>query len=256
MLSFFRKIFRILRLLIWFPWMQLKTAIHFIGKTREEKIALGAQLAGEWARGILRILNIRVSIHGTMPEEKGILLVSNHQSYVDILVHASLTGVRFAPKKEIRDWFFFGSYIGLSQPVWIDRKSPAKSLATLKEFEQTLELGVPLIVYPEGTTTDGLHGLLPFKSTPFEAVIANRRPLLPLITIYHVPCGGMNPAWFGDQTLLPHVWQLLGLREINVDVYPEPLVYPETGDRKQLAEQVRALMLDAYRKYSGIEVAS
>ena len=66
----------------------------------------------------------------------------------------------------------------------------------------------------------------------------------------------MNPAWFGDQTLLPHVWQLLGLREINVDVYPEPLVYPKTGDRKQLAEQVRALMLDAYRKHTGIEAAS
>ena len=47
MLSFARKIFRILRLLLWFPRMQVKTLLRFIGKTREEKIILAAQLAGE-----------------------------------------------------------------------------------------------------------------------------------------------------------------------------------------------------------------
>ena len=62
---------QILRLLLWFPRMQVKTLLRFIGKTREEKIILAAQLAGEWARGVLRILNIRVNIHGTMPTEKG-----------------------------------------------------------------------------------------------------------------------------------------------------------------------------------------
>lgn len=254
MLIFGRKIFRLLQLLIWFPFMLMKTALRYIGKTEDEKIALGAELVGEWARGILRILNIHVTLHGTCPEEKGILLVSNHQSYVDILVHASLMGVRFTPKKEIRGWFLLGPYIGMSHPVWIDRKSPAKSLATLTEFEHTLSLGIPLIVYPEGTTTDGQHGLLPFKSTPFEAVLRDRRPLLPLITVYHVPCGSMNPAWYGDQTLLPHVWRLLGLKEIQVDVYSSDVVQPQADNRKQLAEQVRLLMQEAYRKHTGIEV--
>lgn len=254
MLTFGRKILRIVLLLIWFPVMLLKAALLHIGKTRDERVTLGAKLAGEWARGILRILKIRVIRHGEFPEEKGVLLVSNHQSYVDILVHASLTGVRFAPKKEIRKWFLLGPYIEMSHPVWIDRKSPAKSLETLKEFEHTLAIGVPLIVYPEGTTTDGQHGLLPFKSTPFEAALKDRRPLLPLITVYHVPGGEMNPAWYGDQTLLPHVWQLLGLKEIRVDVYSCGLFHPTGETRKELAEKVRKLMQNAYREHTGIEV--
>ena len=149
-----RKIIRVLRLLVWFLYMLLKTVLRHIGKTEDEKITIGAELAGEWARGILHILNIRVTLHGSLPETKGVLLVSNHQSYVDILVHASLTGLRFAPKQEIRHWLLLGPYIGMSHPVWIDRKSPAKSRATLAEFEHTLALGVPLIVYPEGTTRD------------------------------------------------------------------------------------------------------
>ena len=108
MLTFGRKIVRIFLLLIWFPVMLAKALVLHIGKKPDERIALGAELAGEWARGILRILNIRIVRHGEFPEEKGILLVSNHQSYVDILVHASLTGIRFAPKKEIRNGFFWG----------------------------------------------------------------------------------------------------------------------------------------------------
>ncbi len=254
MITFFRKVFRIFRLIIWFMIIQIKTLHRQRGKTEDEKIAIGAEYAGIWARGILKILNINVTLHGKIPDEKGILLVSNHQSYADILIHASLTGVRFAPKKEIKDWFFLGSYVAISHPVWIDRKSAAKSAATLKEFEHTLAIGVPLIVYPEGTTTDGLHGLLPFKSTPFEAVLKDKRPILPLITVYHVPCGTMNPAWYGDQTLLPHVWQFLGLKEIQVDVYFSDIVQPQTDNRKQLAEEIRLLMLKAYSSHTGIEV--
>lgn len=249
-----RKIIRVLRLLVWFLYMLLKTVLRHIGKTEDEKITAGAELAGEWARGILRILNIRATLHGSLPETKGVLLVSNHQSYVDILVHASLTGLRFAPKQEIRHWFLLGPYIGMSHPVWIDRKSPAKSRATLAEFEHTLALGVPLIVYPEGTTTDGQHGLLPFKSTSFEAVLREHRPVQPLITVYHVPCGTMNPAWYGDQELLPHIWQLLGLKEIQVDIYSCKVIQPEAENRKELAERVRREMSEAYRRHTGIEV--
>lgn len=254
MLKTGRKILRILRLLVWFLYMLLKATLRLIGKPENEKIAAGAELAGEWARGILHILNIRVTLHGSLPETKGILLVSNHQSYVDVLVHASLAGLRFAPKQEIRRWFLLGPYIGLSRPVWIDRKSPTKSRATLAEFEHTLALGVPLLVYPEGTTTDGLHGLLPFKSTPFEAVLRERRPVQPLITVYHVPCGTMNPAWYGDQELLPHIWQLLGLKEILVDVYSCKQIKPETENRKELAERVCREMSEAYCRHTGIEV--
>ena len=255
MLTFFRKLYRIACLLGWFLFMATGAILRKLGKNPEETIRQASLDTGRWARGILNILNIRLTVHGTMPQTQGVLIVSNHLGYLDIIVHASLMGVRFAPKKEIRSWPFLGWYVGLSCPVWIDRKSPAKSRATLNEFERTLDLGVPLIVYPEGTTTDGKHGLLPFKSTPFEAVLKDHKPLLPLITIYHVPEGEMNPAWYGDQTLLPHVWTLLGIREIRVDIYSCGLLHPHDMGRKELAVQVRERMLEVYREHTGIEAS-
>jgi len=245
--AFFRKVFRITRLLIWFPRMAIRTMIAIHGKAPDEKVRIASRHTEQWARGILHILNVKLNMHGAMPECKGVLLVSNHLGYLDIIVHASVMGVRFAPKKEILSWPFLGPYLGLSQPVWIDRKNRSKSKEILAEFEKTLELGVPLIVYPEGTSTDGLHGLLPFKSTPFEAAIKDNRPVQPVITVYHVPGNAMNPAWFGDQELLPHVWQLLGIKGIQADVYPLPLLYPgDYADRKELAEKVREKMLKVY----------
>lgn len=256
MLTFFRKTYRILRLAVWFLFMALRTILAGLGKTPDEKIRIASRDTGRWARGILKILNIRLEVHGEMPQSQGVLIVSNHLGYLDIIVHASLMGVRFAPKKEIRSWPFLGWYIGLSRPVWIDRKSPAKSRQTLEEFEKTLELSVPLIVYPEGTSTDGLHGLRPFKSTPFEAAIKDNRPLMPIVTVYTVPEGAMNPAWFGDQELLPHVWVILGIKQIKADVTISAPLLPEGLNRKELAEKTRAIMLASYRELTGIEAES
>lgn len=247
--GFFRKIFRIIRLLLWLPDVGLRTVFALRGKTPDERIQTASLYTIQWAAGIRDIMNVHTHIHGNLPESKGVLLVSNHLGYLDIVVHASFMGVRFAPKKEIRTWPILGPYLGLSQPVWIDRKNRSKSQETLLEFEKTLELEVPLIVYPEGTSTDGLHGLLPFKSTPFEAAIKNNRPIQPMITLYKVPEGSMNPAWFGDQELLPHVWELLGIREFQADIYLLPPVYPnQYANRKELAEAVREKMLAVYQK--------
>ena len=252
MLTFFRKIYRIVSLLGWFLFMAAGTLLRRRGNRPEETIRLASRDTGRWARGILKILNIRLAVHGEIPQSQGVLIVSNHLGYLDIVVHASLMGVRFAPKQEIRSWPFLGWYVGLSCPVWIDRKSPAKSRQTLEEFEKTLRLGIPLIVYPEGTSTDGLHGLRPFKSTPFEAAIKDNRPLLPIVTVYTVPEGAMNPAWFGDQQLVPHVWKLLGIREIRADLYLSPPILPEGLDRKTLAGKTRTIMQESYRKHTGI----
>ena len=64
----------------------------------------------------------------------------------------------------------------------------------------------------------------------------------------------MNPAWYGDQELLPHIWQLLGLKEIQVDIYSCKVIQPEAENRKELAERVRREMSEAYRRHTGIEV--
>ncbi len=202
-----------------------------------------------WGRFLVRLFGIQVEFSCDHAIPDGVLVVSNHQSYLDILIHASLFPIRFTPKAEIRRWPVLGWYLGISRPIWIDRKSRQQSARLLPEFRRTLGDGVSLLVYPEGTTTDGRHGLLPLKSAPFETVVETAYPIQPIITCYLEEPDHWNPAWYGDQTLLPHVWRFAGRPVTRVRVTALPLVYARPGeDRKTLAARVETQMTEAMNR--------
>jgi len=204
-----------------------------------------------WGWGLCRIMGVRIRLEadpGADPAPRG-LVVSNHLSYVDVLVHAALFPLRFAPKAEIARWPVLGWYLALSRPVWVDRRSRQKSGRTMAQFADTLAHGIPLIVYPEGTSTHGRDGLLPFKSTPFAAVGEGGAMIRPVLIRYDEPPGRPPVCWFGDAPLLPHAWQVLGMRRIDAHVRLLPPADPAGRDRKDLAADLHDLMERAYREW-------
>ena len=178
------------------------------------------------------------------------LLVSNHLGYLDILAHGSLFPIRFSPKAEIRKWFGIGQLVALNMPVWIDRKAPLRSGNIAGTFRDTLNNGVSLLVYPEGTSTDGKHGLLPFKSTPFAALPENGT-ILPMLTFYRQIPGNAPPAaWFDDTPFPRHVWNVLGLKRVQIDVFIMPAMRQMPGEgRKELASRIREAMTEEYYRH-------
>jgi 1-acyl-sn-glycerol-3-phosphate acyltransferase len=203
-----------------------------------------------WGSGIAQIMNLKVNIIGDISSFKGGLIVSNHMGYIDIIAHASSFPIRFTPKAEISRWPILGFFLGLNRPIWIDRRSKQKSRETMNQFRMTMKNGIPLIVYPEGTSTSGLDGILPFKSTPFEAAVSENCPILPIVTIYK----DKTVCWWGDMTLLPHIWQISGYKGIEVDLHVLPAVYPEGRSRKEMAKYVHDLMEEEYEKIMGKSV--
>lgn len=200
-----------------------------------------------WARGLLRLLGLHYTLDGDLStvDREGGLMISNHQSYLDILVHAAATGMRFTPNSGIRSWFFFGWYVGLSDPIWIDRSSPRKARKTLEEFRAALMEKVVLMIYPEGTTTKGDGPLLPFKSTAFETVLGTDMPIYPILTYYKSDqkAGDVCVAWYDDTPFLKHVWGVLGNKKTEVTIHVLPPIQPGRDvDRKELTEQAYALM--------------
>lgn len=228
----------------------IPAALSRLGKSYWRKVALGAFWAGVWARGAAAITGVKVVVHGKIPESSGKLVVSNHLGYLDVLAHASVFKIRFAPKEEIKNWFLFGILVSLGSPVWIDRKSPRKSREYAEIFRETLEHEIALLVYPEGTSSDGRHGLLPFKSTPFAA-LPEKCEILPTLLFYReTPENSAPGAWFGDVGFLRHIWGVLGLKKIliNMVIMPEILSLPGE-QRKELAFRVHAAMTKEYEKY-------
>ena len=248
-----RRIYRVIALFFWGTWHGIYCLpIRYLYK-KDRSIKRMALQTRIWGGGIVKILGIRTVLHGN-PEayqKTGGLVVANHQSYVDIFLHASVFGLRFTPKKEIKSWPVLGWYTDMTRPIWVDRDSKQASGALMEQFRETLRNKVPLIIYPEGTTSDGRSGLKEFKTTPFETVCGTDIPVQPIISIYRPVEGDMHPAWYGDATFMPHLWALLGNRRSVADVYILPLIYPEGRNRKQLAKAVREAMLKAYCEHTG-----
>lgn len=194
-----------------------------------------------------RILGFRVVTRGAGPTTvKPVLYVSNHASYLDILILGSVLDGCFVAKAEVAGWPGFGFLARVAQTVFIDRKRGA----TVRERDQLstrLANGDSLILFPEGTSNDG-NRVLPFKSA-FFAVAQNKTaageplPVQPISVAYtrldgRVMGRAFRPfyAWYGDMTLAGHLFTALGLGELTVEVVFHPVVtIADFADRKALA---------------------
>lgn len=239
-----RRIVKLMAICAWLPFTGFFSFFVHIGGWGA--IRRVARCSSIWGHGLVRILNINITVAGDPDSFKGGMIVSNHMGYLDILVHASIFPIRFTPKSEIRNWPGLGWYLGISRPIWIDRSSRQKSIDVIKQFQDTMKHGIPLLVYPEGTSTDGESGIRTFKSSPFEAVAESDYPILPIVTCYKRMQDGVTTAWFGDMTLLPHLWRILGYKSIDVEVHLLPQIKGEGRSRKELAEHVHSLMNKEY----------
>ena len=250
-MSFLRQISKLILLVLWSLLLYVPAALSHIGLNEWEKVRRGAFWAQFWAKGVAKILGVRVNIHGEKPSGEGVLLVSNHLGYLDIIAHACNFRIRFTPNDGIKKWFFAGSLVGLSQPVWIDRKHPGKALSYAEVFRKTMDNGVSLLVYPEGTSSDGKHGLLPFKSTVFSTLQPGEK-IVPMVLFYREDTDGLpSAAWFDDSSFASHGAMVLKKKKIEIDMYILPEMYAVAGeDRKQLAAKVREAMIVEYEKHA------
>lgn len=244
-MAFFIRFYRIAALLLWSAFVALLT-IPYQLRGGWKGVKEISRLTKLWTSGIARIINLRVKISGEIPAALGGLVVSNHVGYIDIITHGSALPLRYSPKAEIAKWPILGWYLALSRPVWVNRDSARASKKILRDYAKTMKHGMFLIVYPEGTSTDGKNGILPFKSAPFEAAITGNNPIFPVLTRYKETLGEPTVCWYGDMTLLPHVWQVLGIRSIEAELrFLEP-IYPSGRSRKELASLIHGIMASEY----------
>lgn len=248
-LIFIRKIYRLTISILWLPVIMVPALWeHVFGGSYWNKVYRISFCTSKWASGLARCMRLKVQVHGDPGEADGVLIVSNHCGYLDVLTQGATFPIRFAPKHDIRTWPLLGWYLGLSLPVWVNREARQQSVKVMEACRETLNHGINMLVYPEGTSTDGEHGLLPFKSTVFEAVCGQNIPILPVLLIYHKTPDGFPLAWFGKAKLFPHFWHVIGYRRPTVDVFILPKVMPGSRDRKELADYMHELMNAKYEE--------
>ncbi len=199
-----------------------------------------------WARFMLWVMNVDVRLDGTLATDPH-LLVSNHLSYVDILVLASIGDVAFVAKHEIGSWPFIGAMSRFVETVFVRRSRGVAVSDALDAIVRVLESGRTVVLFPEGTSSDGRE-VLPFYSPLIEAARRAGRPLGWAALAYDTPEGteaeAETVAWWGDMTLVGHFWKVLQLPAIGADVRFGALTEPG-DDRKTLAADLRSAIVAA-----------
>jgi 1-acyl-sn-glycerol-3-phosphate acyltransferase len=186
----------------------------------------------------LKAFNVDAASLGAPPPNS--VIVANHLGYLDVLAFAALTPVVFVAKREIASWPVLGWFARTAGTCFIDRKNRADVVRVGQEIAAALAARVSVIVFLEGTSSDGRE-VLPFKSSLLEPVARNGLRAAPAAVVFAVPAGfssANDVCWWGDMTLAPHLFKLGAIPRVAVRVaWGEAAV--ATGDRKTLAAKLR-----------------
>ena len=227
---------------------------------------LGWRLAGwlpvAFHRIALWMLDVRIHVRGAPPEREPSLVLSNHVSWLDILVVGSLRPLSFVAKSEIAGWPVIGALAGLQRTVYIERARRAHTAQVNETVARRLAAGEMVVLFPEGTTGDG-NRLLPFRSSLVGAAGAAlietdlRAIRLQPLALAFTRRNGLpvtrreRPAiaWYGDMELAPHLAAFLRDGPLDVEVtWGEPIRFDEGLDRKRAAALAEAAVREAVRR--------
>jgi 1-acyl-sn-glycerol-3-phosphate acyltransferase len=213
-----------------------------------------------WHRMALWFLGIRVHAHGAIEANRPLMLAANHASWKDILVLGSLADVVFIAKTEVASWPVFGFLAKLQKTIFVVREEKRRTGDQVNEIASRMADGEIVVLFPEGTTSDG-NRILGIKSSLFGAAAAalptdesgavyvqpvaiayTRVQGLPMGR-YHRPIAG----WPGDTGLMEHLIGVLRAGALDVDVtFGETIDFRKGDSRKSLAarteEQLRAML--------------
>lgn len=219
---------------------------------------IASQLLQYWCRISLGLMGFKIKVSGAFSSNLGALVVSNHCSYMDILVLGALLPVHFTPKINIKSWPVLGFIVSSSQPIYIDRTNKRRMQEQGLKIANMMSNGENIAIFPEGTTNNGTT-VYPFKSGAFaflEQHNGGAIPVLPMsityVSVDNMPIQPNQPspiAWYGDATLLPHLWQIFQIRRTLVHVTLHPATYlKDHASRKFLASHCYDIIHEQVQK--------
>jgi 1-acyl-sn-glycerol-3-phosphate acyltransferase len=217
----------------------------------------GAIWVHGWCRRIVNALGIECEIDGPMPDatEGMLTVVSNHLSYLDVLVYSATRPFIMVSKTEVRNWPVIGWITAQAGTIYVQR-ADVKGGQTQTHAEVNAQMaaafrsGLPVLFYPEGTTTDGT-GIEPFRRGLFNSVVYDRVPVKVAAMRWELtkPNRGATVAedicFLGDAAFGPHLFGFLGLYGVKVKVrFSEETVAGD--DRFALSVNAREMMVEMY----------
>ncbi len=223
---------------LWHVLMGIWTLLLKFPKWSPEQREMRVQA---WALQLLALWGIHLRVLGQPVASGPALIVSNHISWLDILVIHAARYCRFVSKSDIRGWPLVGTLATGAGTLYIERSRRKDALRMVGDMARAMKDGDVLAVFPEGTTSDGLS-LLPFHANLIQSAIEAQAPVQPMSLQFVDALTGeltLAPCYIGDDTLLASVWRTLTAPRIEAVVHFGPLQHADGRDRRQWAHDLR-----------------
>ncbi|MBU3109627.1 lysophospholipid acyltransferase family protein [Clostridium gasigenes] len=194
------------------------------GRT-DEKVAFVHKFTSNWTRKLLKILNVKVNVHGkeNLPKDKNVLFIGNHQGNFDIPIYISCIDIPkgFVAKIELTKMAGVKNWMEYMNCIFMDRSSIRKAGEAIITGINSLKSGNSLVVFPEGTRSKG-DKMGEFKAGSFKLATKSKVPIVPVTMngSYKIMEGNSNKH----------------LTSATVDIYIHPMIETATLSKEEQAE--------------------
>lgn len=205
-------------------------------------------------RFLLACLGVRVHVEGEPATGRPLLILSNHSSWLDIPVLGAQMPLFFVAKSEVESWPLVGLLARFQRTVFVNRQRRHETGTVNREIADRLKEGDPVVLFAEGTSSDG-NRVLPFRTALVGAVRdafenvdeVTVQPLsIAYVRLQGLPMGRVHrpkAAWFGDMELAPHLLEVLRHGAIDVVMtFGPPLTIDADHDRKSVTRESEAIV--------------
>ncbi len=216
--------------------------------------AASARIPPLYCSLLARALGVEIALSGT-PATGAVLYVSNHLSWLDILVLGARLDGDFVAKHEVGQMALVNLLANLRDTIYVERERRGRSATQASEVAERLRTGRNVILFPEGTSNDGVR-ILPFKSTLFAGLDRAPGARVQPVTLAYTHLNGLpltrnrllELAWIGDMELAPHALDMSRLGRVRAEIVCHPPVRPaDFADRKALTRHCHGAITACYR---------
>nr|WP_231701527.1 lysophospholipid acyltransferase family protein [Halopseudomonas xinjiangensis] len=203
--------------------------------------AIRSRLSQVWMSGLVSLLPLRVRCLGALPRQPSLWL-SNHVSWVDIVLLGRLAPLHFLSKAEVAAWPVIGWLAKGAGTLFIQRGTGAATSLN-DQLSGMLAAGHSLMIFPEGTTTAG-DRVRTFHGRLLGCAVETGAPVQPVAIAYR-RCGERDSVapFINDDEFTAHLWRLLGSERIDVEIHLLPPLRAGSAPRNQLAREARASVI-------------
>jgi len=241
-------------------FLGISFCVDVLVRNKAAKLRYFSLISSFYMRTALKVLGVKVRPRGINKLGSGkrnYLIISNHLSYIDIFVIASVAPSVFVANSELKEAFLLGAIIRYSGGVFVERRNRARLLKDMQNIKDILNMGLNVVLFPEGTTSDG-EEVKPFKTPLLAALDGCGVDALPVCIRYRKINGkdidsGSGPLVYfhGDITFFEHFFRLLNLGSICVDFTELDVIGQGLyGSRKELARIAFERISGAYKEIS------